>query len=106
MAKQQILALPQEIVEVDGESYLVGAMPATAALQFMESHLSNINEGKIDLSVIKQIVCKYVSKDNMAIDANKFDIIFARKTAHLQRLFDAVLKYNFEDVFTESDSEE
>lgn len=102
----QIMALPQEVITVDGEDYLVSAMSATAALQFMEKHLSNINEGKIDLSVIKQVVCKYVSKDNLQIDDKRFDIIFARKTAHLQRLFDAVLKYNFEDVFTESDSEE
>ncbi|MNQ04627.1 hypothetical protein D3C85_173450 [compost metagenome] len=105
MAKE-ILALPQEVIKVGEVEYLVTAMSATAALQFMEKHLTDINEGKIDLSVIKQIVVKYVTKDNIAITAESFDVIFSRKTGHLQKLFDAVLKYNFEDVFQESGLED
>ena len=100
----QILSLPQEEITVGDVTYFVTAMSATDALKFMEKHLTDINEGKIDLSVIKQIVCKYVQKDNTQITDKSFDVIFSRKTGHLQKLFDAVLKYNFEDVFTESDS--
>ena len=102
----QQIGLPQEQVEVDGTQYLISAMPATEALKFMEKHLTNINEGKIDLSVIKDVICKYVSKDNMAISNQSFDTIFARKVPHLQRLFEKVLAFNFDDVFQESDSGE
>ena len=101
-----INALPQETIEVDGIKYLVDAMPATEALKFMEKYLTDVNEGKIDLSVIKATICKYVTKDNLSITTQSFDVIFARKVAHLQRLFEKVLAYNFDDVFQESDSEE
>jgi hypothetical protein len=43
------VALPQEILEVDGISYLVTAMPATKGLQFVE----DMQEGKADLSTMK-----------------------------------------------------
>jgi hypothetical protein len=100
------IGLPQESVEVDGSTYLISAMPATDALEFMEKHLTNVNDGKIDLSTIKKTVCKYVSKDNMAISNSSFDIIFARKIPHLQRLFEKVLSFNFDDAFPQADTEE
>lgn len=100
------IALPQEAIEVDGVEYLVTAMTATDGLQFMEKYQESIDSGKADLSLMKQIVCKYVVKDNAAIDGKKFDIIFARKMGHLGKLYQEVLKYNFEDVFNEAGLEE
>ena len=35
-----------------------------------------------------------------------FDIVFSRKLGHLRNLFNEIVKYNFEDVFTEAVSEE
>lgn len=101
----KIMALPQETLEVDGEEYLVTAMAATDGLQFMEKYMESLDTGKHDLSVIKQVICKYVCKDNKSITENVFNIIFARRLVHLQKLFQEVLKYNFEDVFTEPDTE-
>lgn len=107
MAK--IFDLPPQInpedIEVDGEIYTISAMPATAGLQFMEKYQEAIDSGKADLSLMKQVITKYISKDNKAIDGNRFDVIFSRKYMHLQNLFQAILKYNFEDVFQEPDSE-
>jgi vacuolar-type H+-ATPase subunit E/Vma4 len=111
MAKKPIF-LPQEVLDVDGIKYKVTAMSATEALDFMEKHLQSEVEAaqgkvKVDLAVIKKTVGKYVcQEDGTAIDDNNFDVIFARKIAHLQRLFTAVLEYNFSDDFQESDSEE
>ena len=105
MAKP-IMVLEQEDIEVGGVLYNVTAMSATDALMFMEKHIDSINSGKVDLSVIKSVIVKYVTKDNMAITKDSFDYIFSRKVGHLQKLFEAVLKYNFDDVFQESGSEE
>jgi hypothetical protein len=102
----QQVALPQETLTVDGEDYLVTAMPATSGLQFMEKHQASIDSGKTDLSVMKEVVVKYVSKDNKAISNTSFDIIFARRMGHLGKLYKAYLDYNFEDVFTDPAGEE
>lgn len=102
----QIMALPQEVLLVDDIEYLVTAMPATEGLMFMEKYMEQIDSGKHDLSTIKQVVCKYVYKDNKQVTEKVFDIIFARKLVHLQKLFQEILKYNFEDVFTEPGTEE
>ena len=111
MAKVKPLFLPQDTLTVDGVDYKVTAMSATAALDFMEKNLQNevdASQGKVkvDLTVIKKTIGRYVClEDGTAIDDSNFDVIFARKVAHLQRLFTAVLEYNFADDFQESDSE-
>lgn len=106
MAAPQIQFLPQESITVDGEDYLVSAMPATQGLIFMEKYQEAIDTGKADLSQMKQIICKYVSKDNIQITEKSFDMIFARKYAHLQKLYQEVLQYNFSEVFQEAGSDE
>ena len=102
------IALPQEMLTVDDVEYLVTAMSATDGLQFMEKHQDSIDKGKADLALMKQVICKYVCKDNKAIDAKRFDVIFARKFGHLSKLYSAVLEYNFEDLdgFGDAGSEE
>lgn len=100
------VALPQETLTVDGEDYLVNAMPASAGLMFMEKHQEALDSGKADLSLMKEVVVKYISKDNKAISNASFDIIFARKLGHLGKLYKAYLDYNFEDVFTDPAGEE
>jgi hypothetical protein len=98
--------LPQETLTVDGVEYLTSAMPATQGLIFMEKYQEDLDAGKNDFSVMKKIICTYVTKDNMAITEKKFDIIFARKFVHLQKLFQEVLSYNFSEVFQAPDTEE
>ena len=99
------IALPQEIVEVDSVEYLVTALPATYALQFMEKYQEALISGKSDLATMKEVIVKSVCKDNKQITNQSFDIMFARKFLHLSKLYQAVLNYNFEDVFTEPDTE-
>jgi hypothetical protein len=96
----QINSLPQETLIVDDVEYLVTAMPATAALAFQEKQLQKMvdaqaDKAKVDLSEIKQIVCKYAFFEGLQITSEKFDVHFARKTGHLNRLFEAILDYNF-----------
>lgn len=97
---------PSDTLTIDDVEYLVYAMPATAGLQFMEKHQEAIDNGRADLSMMKQIICKYVQKDRKVIDEKTFDAVFARKYGHLQKLYQAVLAYNFDDVFQAVDSEE
>lgn len=100
------VALPQEVLTVDDVDYLVTALPASYALQFMEKYQEAIQTGKSDLATMREVIVKSVCKDNKQITNQSFDIIFARKFMHLSQLYQAVLNYNFEDVFTAPDSEE
>lgn len=106
MAATQFETMEQEVIVIDKIEYLVNAMPATVGLIFLEKYQEAIDSGKADLSQMKQIICKYVSKDNMQITEKSFDITFSRKYGHLQKLYKAVLEYNFADVFQAPDSEE
>ena len=100
------VALPQEVLVIDDVDYLVTALPASYALQFMEKYQESITSGKSDLATMREVIVKSVCKDNKQITNQSFDIIFALKFMHLSQLYQAVLNYNFEDVFTAPDSEE
>jgi hypothetical protein len=104
--KLQDVALPQEVLDISGTQYLVTAMPATKGLQFLEAQQQAIESGKPDFAVMKQVVCAYVTKDNMPITAERFDVYFARRLGHLRDLFNAVFQWNFGEVFLEPDSED
>ena len=106
MAAPKFEVLEQTTITVDGEDYLVSAMPATKGLMFIEKYQSAIDEGKADLSQMKQIICNYVSKDNMQITEKSFDILFSRKYARLNKLYKEVLSFNFEELFQAPDTEE
>jgi len=106
------VALPQEEVVVDEVTYLLTALPATKGLEFLEKYQEQLDSGKPDLSVMKQIICLSATKDGKIISDKasssglSFDILFARKLAHMRNLFTAILEYNFGDVFNEPVTEE
>lgn len=106
MASPKLEVLEQTTITVDGTDYLVSAMPATKGLIFIEKHQEAIDAGKADLSQMKQIICNYVSKDNMQITERTFDVTFSRKYAHLNKLYKEVLNFNFEELFQAPDTEE
>ena len=106
MAAPKFEVLEQTTITVDDIDYLVTAMPATKGLMFIEKHQVAIDEGKADLSQMKQIICNYVSKENMQITEKSFDVSFARRYAHLNKLYKEVLNFNFEELFQAPDSEE
>lgn len=106
MADPKFEALEQTTLSIDNVEYLVTAMPATKGLMFIEKHQAAIDEGKADLSQMKQIICNYVSKDNMQITEKTFDLHFSRKYAHLNKLYKEVLNFNFEELFQAPDTED
>ena len=99
-------ALEQVTITVDDQDYLCTAMPATQGLAFLEKHQEALDKGKPDLAMMKQIICKHVSKDNMQITEQVFDTFFSRKYGTLQKLYQEVLQFNFAEVFQQPDSEE
>lgn len=99
-------ALEQVTLTVDDQDYLCTAMPATQGLAFLEKHQEALDKGKPDLAMMKQIICKHVSKDNMQITEQVFDTFFSRKYGTLQKLYQEVLQFNFAEVFQQPDSEE
>lgn len=91
--------LPQETLNIDEDEYVITAMAATYGLAFMEKYQADMDSGKSDLKVMKEVIMGHVTKDNKGIDAKRFDTMFARRYMHLQKLYAEVLKYNFADVF-------
>lgn len=104
MAKASILALPQTTIEVDGESYLIDAMPATVALEVQQELMKSGGQPSVEL--IKRIICGSVSYNNKNIDNKSFDIHFARRTTHLFELTDQIIRWNMPDLFTEDGTDE
>jgi len=104
MAKTAIMALPQTTIDVDGESYLVDAMPATVALEVQRELMESGGVPSIEL--IKRIIIGSISYKNKNIDKNSFDIIFARRTTHLYELTNQIIQWNMPDLFTESGTDE
>lgn len=102
----QDVALQQENKEVDGVEYMFTAWPATYSLDFMEIYQKELEEGKASYKLMKEVICSSVSKDNKQITTKSFDIIFSRKIGHLVKVYQEVLKYNLDDLFTLPDSEE
>ena len=106
------LALPSEEFQIDGEVYLITALPATAGLDFLEKYQEQMDSGKADLSVMKKIICMSVTKDGQVINEKtsktslSFDVLFARKLGHMRNLFNKIVEFNFEDVFSEAVSED
>lgn len=100
------IGLPQEVITIDDVEYLVTAMPATKGLQFMEAQQESIDSGKADLALMKQVICAYVCKNGIQITEKSFDITFSRKFGHLRNLYQAVIEYNFGEVFQEDGGEE
>lgn len=100
------VALPQTTIDIDGVEYLVTSFPATEGLRFMEAQQESIDNGKADLALMKQVICKYVCKDGIQITDKSFDVIFALKYGHLRKLYQEVIEYNFGEVFQDDGGEE
>jgi hypothetical protein len=98
--------LEQTTITVDDVDYLVSAMPSTRGLQFMEQYQEEIDSGKDNLAMRKQVICNFVSKDNQMITDKRFDIVFSRKYKHLSKLYTEVVKWNFPDFFEVPGTEE
>jgi hypothetical protein len=103
-SKAGIMALPQTTIELDGETYLVDAMPATVSLEVQQELMKTGGVPSVEL--IKRIIIGSVSYKNKNIDKNSFDIIFARRTTHLYELTNQIIQWNMPDLFTESGTDE
>ena len=101
-----IEVLEQTTITVDDVDYLVSAMPSTRGLQFMEQYQEEMDSGKDNLAMRKQVICNFVSKDNQMITDKRFDVVFSRKYKHLSKLYSEVIKWNFPDFFGEPGTEE
>lgn len=98
--------LEQTTIRVDDVDYLVSAMPTTRGLQFMEQYQEEMDSGKDNLAMRKQVICNFVSKGNEMITDKRFDVVFSRKYKHLSKLYNEVIKYNFPDFFEQPGTEE
>lgn len=100
-------ATEQTTVEVDEREYLLTAMPATMGLSFMVENQEILDNGKPDQALMKKVITSgLVSFENKVVDAKRFDILFSRRYAHIRKLYNEIIKFNFEELFQSPDSEE
>lgn len=107
MAKLNLL--PQTEITVDDMDYTLNALPTTLAVDIQNTLMDNGNvEGwRPDIELVRKVVIgSQIIFEGKTIDKNQFEFHFARKSVHLYKLVDEIIKWNFEDVFTVSDSEE
>lgn len=100
MAKQ-IYVLETETKEIDGEVYVFKKLPTMKGLKL---YAKLFDENTDHAEMIQELITNGVEKDG-PIDAKLFDKIFAGKLAHLHKVFNEALEWQFEDVFQESGSE-
>lgn len=108
MAKM-ISQLPSEEFEIDGEKYVANALPTTLAIKVQDVLIENGDkEGwRPDLELVRTIVIgSQMSCSGKSITKEEFEYHFARRTLHLYNVVDALIKWNFQDVFMESGSED
>lgn len=98
--------LEQTTITIDNIDYLVSAMPSSRGLKFMEQYQEELDSGKDNMAMRKDVICMSVSKDNQIITEKRFDIVFSRKYKHLSKLYNEVIKWNFPDFFDQPDTEE
>lgn len=103
MSKLEI-GTEQTTITIADEEYLVTAMPASIGLAWMDLNQESLDSGKSDHKLMKEVICTWVSKDNKSIDPKRFDTIFSRKYVTMRKLYQAVLDYNFAELFQEPDS--
>lgn len=98
--------LEQTTITIDNIDYLVSAMPSSRGLKFMEQYQEELDSGKDNMAMRKDVICMSVSKDNQIITEKRFDIVFSRKYKHLSKLYNEVIKWNFPDFFETPGTEE
>lgn len=96
----EIYQRPTKEVDVHGEKFVITALPALKALDLQ----MKLTQGA-DGALIRDAVLQSVTKDNMAIDAKKFDTMFSGKISMLMKLFSEIMEFNFHDPLEESDSD-
>jgi len=109
MAQPKLSLLPQTEVSIDDMDYVLNALPTTLAVDIQNVLIENGNiEGwRPDIDLVRKVVVgSQIQYEGKVIDKNLFEYHFARKSVHLYKLVDEIIKWNFEDVFTVSDSEE
>jgi hypothetical protein len=109
MAQNKLSLLPQTEVTVDDMDYVLNALPTTLAVDIQNVLIENghVEGWRPDIDLVrKAVVGSQVQYEGKVITKDLFEVHFARKSVHLYKLVDEIIKWNFEDVFTVSDSEE
>lgn len=109
MAQPKLSLLPQTEVSIDDMDYVLNALPTTLAVDIQNVLIENgsIEGWRPDIDLVRKVVVgSQIQYEGKVIDKNLFEYHFARKSVHLYKLVDEIIKWNFEDVFTVNDSEE
>jgi hypothetical protein len=101
--------LPSESFEIDEVKYVANALPTTLAIMIQDVLIENGETPgwRPDIDLVRKIVVgSRMESEGKAIDKDEFEYHFARRTLHLYNVVDALIQWNFQDVFTEGGSED
>lgn len=101
--------LPSESFEIDEVKYVANALPTTLAIMIQDVLIENGETPgwRPDIDLVRKIVVgSRMESEGKAIDKDEFEYHFARRTLHLYKVVDALIQWNFQDVFTEGGSED
>lgn len=101
--------LPSESFEIDEVKYVANALPTTLAIMIQDVLIENGETPgwRPDIDLVRKIVVgSRMESEGKAIDKDEFEYHFARRTLHLYNVVDALIQWNFQDVFMEGGSED
>lgn len=87
-----------ELVDIE---YIVTKLPATKGLKVQLKLIDGL-----DVDLIKEVVLASVALGSVKMTEKLFDEHFSGRYGHLMDLFHKIIEFNFDENFTESDSEE
>lgn len=96
--------------EIQDHVYTFKKFPATKGLDIqmkLARMLGEDSKEQMSAEFVKEVVLNCVSIGSTGkMDSNKFDDHFSGRLQHLMQVYYAVLAFNFDENFTEDDSEE
>jgi len=102
MARESKIISVEGFKDKDGGTssvdYVVTKLPATKGLDIQ----MKLMEGTITPELIKDVITSSVATGSVKLDSNRFEDYFSGRYTHLMNVYDAVLRYNFDENFTES----
>lgn len=101
-----MIEVEQKEVVINGNKYLLNAFQAMYGLQVLQELLKiSFNTAEAPAALLRDVVCKTVTINSVAIDEKKFNQHFRKKIGELIELCNEIWKFNFDDIFSAEDKE-
>jgi hypothetical protein len=91
------LGREQHTVEIDGNTYLITAMPTTPGFQTL-TKLQEMGDGVPDAVFVRQLIMTSATINGIQFDEKKYESTFSRKHKVALKLFWEIINFNFAEL--------